>query len=85
MIISLVLPFLFIHNLKKTDRPTLTKLTLFNFIEYICLQASISALFTNAKTICYGSDGQNGIELIFTAWISLPILILLSFLFKDKF
>lgn len=84
-IFSIASPFLFLENIKKTKSPTLTKLTLFNFLEYICLQASLSQFFTNSKTICYGSGGQNGIELIFTAWIALPILVSLSFVFKYKF
>lgn len=83
-IISVVLPFFFIENIRKTKNPTLTKLTLFNFIEYICLQACLAQFFTNAETICYGSGGQNGIELVFTAWIAIPILVCISFVFKHK-
>jgi hypothetical protein len=83
-IISVASPFFFIENIKKTKNPTLTKLTLFNFIEYICLQASLAQFFTNSKTICYGSGGQNGIELVFTAWVALPILVCISFVFKQK-
>jgi hypothetical protein len=83
-VISVASPFFFIENIKKTKNPTLTKLTLFNFIEYICLQACFAQFFTNSKTICYGSGGQNGIELVFTAWIALPILVCISFVFKHK-
>jgi len=83
-LISVALPFVFIENIKKTNNPTLTKLTLFNFIEYISLQASLAQFFTDSKTICYGSGGQNGIELVFTAWIALPILVCISFVFKHK-
>jgi len=84
-VMSIVLPIIFLKNIEKTKNPTLTKLTLFNFVEYIFLQASIGQFFTNGKTICYGSGGQNGIELVFTAWLGLPILIGLSFLFKQRF
>lgn len=83
-LISVTLPFVFIENIKKTNNPTLTKLTLFNFIEYISLQACLAQFFTDSKTICYGSGGQNGIELVFTAWIALPILVCISFIFKYK-
>jgi hypothetical protein len=82
-VISVVAPFVFVDNIKKTKNPTLAKLTLFNFIEYICLQGCLAQFFTNSKTICYGSGGQNGIELVFTAWIALPILLCLSFVFKQ--
>ncbi|MFL9830037.1 hypothetical protein ABS764_04155 [Flavobacterium sp. ST-87] len=78
-------PIIFIKNIEKTKNPTLTKLTIFNFVEYISLQASLAQFFTNVNTICYGSGGQNGIELVFTAWLALPILICFSFLFKFKF
>lgn len=83
-VISVALPFFFIENIRKTKNPTLTKLTLFNFIEYICLQACLAQFFTNSQTICYGSGGQNGIELVFTAWIAIPILVCISFVFKHK-
>ena len=83
-IISVVLPFYFIKNIEKTKNPTLTKLTLFNFVEYICLQILLGRFFTNSNIICYGSGGENGMELIFTAWLSLPILVCLSFVFKNK-
>jgi hypothetical protein len=83
-LISVALPFVFIENIKKTNNPTLTKLTLFNFIEYISLQACLAQFFTDSKTICYGSGGENGIELVLTAWIALPILVCISFVFKHK-
>lgn len=83
-VISVALPFFFIENIRKTKNPTLTKLTLFNFIEYICLQACLAQFFTNSQTICYGSGGQNGIELVFTAWIAIPILVCISIVFKHK-
>lgn len=84
-VISIVAPIVFIKNIEKTKNPTLTKLTIFNFIEYICLQCCIAQFFTDGETICYGSGGQNGIELIFTAWLALPILICFSFIFKHRF
>lgn len=83
-LITVALPFVFIENIKKTNNPTLTKLTLFNFIEYISLQACLAQFFTDSKTICYGSGGENGIELVLTAWIALPILVCISFVFKYK-
>jgi len=35
--------------------------------------------------LCNGNGGQNGLELAFTAWLALPILILFSFVFKRIF
>ncbi|MGG7035454.1 MAG: hypothetical protein ACI7YS_09715 [Flavobacterium sp.] len=84
-VISIITPIIFLKNIEKTKNPTLTKLTLFNFIEYISLQGSLAQFFTNGKTICYGSGGQNGMELVFTAWFALPILICFSFVFQHRF
>lgn len=79
------LPILFANYLKKLDKDYQTlknKLILFNLLEYIFIQASLASLFTSGNTLCYGSDGQNGLELVFTAWLALPILIIFSFIFK---
>ena len=84
-IISIVSPIFFIKNIEKTKNPTLAKLTFFNFIEYISIQACFAQFFTSGKTFCYGSGGQNGLELVFTAWLALPILICFSFIFKYRF
>ena len=59
----------------------LLRLTFFNLFEYVLIQSSLTPLFTNRQVLCYGSGGQNGLELAFTAWLSLPILILLSLFF----
>lgn len=86
-ITGIILPVYFIRYIKKITSEKLrtlkTKLFLFNLIEYICLQASLGSLFSNAKTLCYESDGQNGLELVFTAWLSLPILIIIAFILKQ--
>lgn len=81
---ALISPFLFIRNIKKTNKPTLLKLNLFNSIEYISLQICLARIFTNESIICYGSGGQNGLELAFTAWIALPILVTLSYLSENQ-
>lgn len=62
---------------------TTGKLLIFNFIEYTFLQCALTAFFTTGKTLCYVSDGQNGLEFAFTGWMALPILIVLSLIF-DK-
>jgi hypothetical protein len=86
-VISILLPIFFIKNLKKTiqnKENILTKLTLFNFLEYVLIQAFFARFFTNEKIICYGSGGQNGMELIFTAWLSIPIIVAISFLINKE-
>lgn len=87
-ITSLLLPIFFIKFLERFDlnqRQSLnTKLILFNIVEYTCLQAALASFFSNPKTLCYVTDGQNGLEIIFTGWLAIPILVLLSFIFERR-
>lgn len=84
---GLILPILFYRYLKTVTVNKLenlsSRLTFFNLIEYTFLQASLVPYFTSGPTLCFDSDGQNGLELVFTAWIALPILIGLSALFNQ--
>jgi hypothetical protein len=72
-----------ISKLHLGRRMTTFNLLMFNITEYIFIQASLAFFFTTGKTLCYVGDGQNGIEFVFTGWMSLPILLVLS-LFFDK-
>ena len=85
IISGLTLPVLFYRHLKnltdKKIRNLKNRLLFFNLMEYTFIQASLALFFTNGHTLCYVSDGQNGLELVFTAWLALPILIGLSVLF----
>jgi hypothetical protein len=82
-IVSLVIFIKYIRNITDEKLKTLkTKLTIFNLVEYVCIQSSIGSLFSNSNTLCYGSGGQNGLELVFTAWLALPILIVMSIVFN---
>ena len=85
-IFGIALPILFVKYIRKITVEKIatlkTKLNIFNFVEYICIQSSIGSLFSNSRTLCYESDGQNGLELVFTAWLALPILLILSFIFN---
>ncbi len=86
---ALILPILFYRHITALTSNKLqslkTRLTLFNLFEYIFIQSSLTPLFTNGQILCYGSGGQNGLELVFTAWLALPILIILSFMFNQTF
>ena len=80
---SLIAPYLFIRFFEKVDftkTDMSTRLIFFNILEYIFIQGGLALLF-DANTLCYVSDGQNGIQLVVTAWAAIPILILLSWLF----
>jgi hypothetical protein len=62
---------------------TTSSLIIFNLIEYIFLQCTLSMFFSSAETRCYGTDGQNGLEFVFTGWIAVPFLVLISLLFDN--
>ena len=82
----IALPILFANYLKNLDNDDQTlknKFILFNSLEYIFIQASLAFFFTSGNTLCYVSDGQNGLELVFTAWLGLPILLIFSFVYKN--
>ena len=76
---AIILPFLFLRQIISLPKEKLgilkTRLIVFNALEYIFIQSSLAPLFTNGRTLCYGAGGQNGLELIFTAWLALPLLL----------
>jgi hypothetical protein len=83
-----IAPIVFVRLMNKTLKTgyNLTKgeLITFNVIEYTFIQATLAVFFTNGRTLCYVTDGQNGLELVFTGWMALPFLAVLSLVF-DKF
>jgi hypothetical protein len=83
-IAALAAPYLFIRYFAKVDFTKVDmskRLIFFNLAEYTFIQGGLALFYSNANTLCYVRDGQNGIELIFFTWVALPILILLSWLF----
>jgi len=89
IIAGLILPFLFYRHITRLTFDKLqslkTRLTYFNLLEYIFIQSSLTPIFTSGRTLCYVGVGQNGIELVFTAWLALPILIIISFIFNKTY
>ena len=83
---AIIFPVLFcrhIMNLEVNNSQSLRlKLIVFNIVEYIFIQASIGSLFTNGNALCYANGGQNGIELIFSGWFAIPILLIFSAIFS---
>jgi hypothetical protein len=81
----LILPGIFYRYLSRTTQPLdriKVRLTLFNITEYTLIQASLEPLFSKAHTLCYVSDGQNGMEMVLTAWLALPIILVLTLVFQ---
>lgn len=78
-------PFLFIRLMNRTLSAgynlTADKLIIFNITEYTFIQATLAAFLTNGDTLCYVTDGQNGLEFALTGWMALPVLIVLSVAF----
>ena len=60
-----------------------SKLIVFNVVEYTFIQCTLATLFTSSQTLCYVTDGQNGLEFAFTGWMALPCLIVLSMVFDN--
>ncbi|MDH5367455.1 MAG: hypothetical protein OEW67_10740 [Cyclobacteriaceae bacterium] len=83
-IISVAHPLFHFLRLSNKTNVAKNKIWVFNFLEYIFLQGTLTVFWTSAETFCNVNDGQNGLEFVFTAWLSLPILIVLSFMFDLK-
>lgn len=83
----LVAPIFFVRLMNKTLKTGYNlathKIIIFNIVEYTFIQATLAAFFTNGRTLCYVTDGQNGLEFAFTGWMALPFLAVLSLVF-DK-
>ena len=82
---AVVAPLVFIRLMNKRllegYNLTANPLIIFNIIEYTFIQSTLATLFTNGQTLCYVSDGQNGLEFAFTGWMSMPFLVALSLVF----
>jgi len=80
-------PLIFIRQMNRrlSEGYNLTtdKLAIFNIIEYIFIQATLATFFTSGRTLCYMTDGQNGLEFVLTAWMALPFLVVLSLVFDN--
>ena len=84
---AIVAPFVFIRLMNKKLSTGYNfsndKLLNFNIIEFAFIQCSLGTFFTNGQTLCYGNGGQNGLEFMFTGWLALPFLIVLSLTFDN--
>jgi hypothetical protein len=78
-------PFVFIKRMNKKLSTgynfTSDKLLLFNVVEFTFIQCTLASFLTTGQILCYGNGGQNGLEFIFTGWLALPFLVLLSIVF----
>lgn len=81
VITPIVFISLLMRKLNAGDNLTSNKLIIFNILEYFFLQCGLASLFTTSNTLCYVTDGQNGLEFVFTGWIAIPVLILFSLAF----
>jgi hypothetical protein len=84
---AVVSPFVFVRLMNKRllegYNLTANPLIVFNIIEYAFIQSTLAAFFTRSQTLCYVSDGQNGLEFVFTGWMSMPFLVVLSLVFDN--
>ena len=73
---------LIIKRLRQGFHVSQKQLMIFNLLEYTLIQCTLGYFFTTGKTLRYVSDGQIGLEFVFTGWIAIPFLILLSLFFE---
>ena len=84
---AVVAPFIFVRIMNKRllegYNLTANPLIIFNLVEYAFIQSTLASFFTNGQTLCYVTDGQNGLEFAFTGWMSMPFLVVLSLVFDN--
>ncbi|MFY0482408.1 hypothetical protein ACI6PS_07355 [Flavobacterium sp. PLA-1-15] len=83
-LLAILLPVLFCLHIKHLPHKNglLLKIILFNALEYFFIQIGLGHFSSDVKMLCHGSDGQNGLELVFNGWLALPVLISFAFLFN---
>lgn len=59
------------------------QLGIFNVLALTFIQGTLGVFYSDPEFLCYGTDGQNGLEFVFYAWCALPILVLISYYFKS--
>lgn len=57
---------------------------LFNLLMYMFIQTSLGVFTSDPEILCYATDGQNGLELAFNGWLSIPFLVLIALYLKKK-
>ncbi len=84
-IATIVSPVIFIRlmNVRAANGYNLTskEILIFNIAEYTFIQCTLAPFFTTGKTLCYVTDGQNGLEFAFTGWMAIPCLVIFSLVF----
>lgn len=86
ILLGLLMPVLFFVRLNKLNRNNIVVYVIFfNLLEYIFIQSGLTPLFEDAKSLCYASDGQIGMSMGFTAWFSLPLLLIFGFVLAKKY
>lgn len=81
-VLAITLPIPFYFFVSRVRKHTNLLIWLFNSFECMFIQVALARRHTDSITLCYVSDGQNGLEFVMTGLMSLPILILLSILFS---
>jgi len=80
---AIITPIIFGNRVLKANQIDdffAANLWLYNLSEYIFLQVALGWLYSSTDTLCYRTDGQNGLQFVFTAWIGLIIILIYSFI-----
>ena len=88
--ICLLLPISFFVYLLRShssfsDSQIKGRILIFDSILFLCIPTALEPYVSTANTLCNVADGQNGLELVFSAWLALPVLLLFSFIFEQIF
>lgn len=58
------------------------QLAVFNALALIFIQGALGVFSSDPAFLCDGTDGQNGLELVFNGWCALPLLLLISYYYN---
>lgn len=79
-------PLVFGFHLKRrkihSNQLLKTQLALFNVVTFTFIQGALGVFSSDPDFLCYGTDGQNGMELMFNGFFALPALLVISLFFQ---
>lgn len=83
LILTLLLFSLYLRQQEVHSNQLLKKqLGVFNALLLTFIQGTLGVFSSDPEFLCYGTDGQNGLELVFNGWCALPLLLLVSYYYN---
>lgn len=82
-VLTLLLFSLYLKSKEVHSNQLLRKqLGVFNALALTFIQGTLGVCSSDPAFLCYGTDGQNGLELVFNGWCALPLLLLVSYYYN---